>query len=72
MMKSSETDPKEKQDKNLEDASETNKTDENGAFIDNGKSKNYKGGDDPVNGPNYDEESEAADGDTSSTAGVFK
>jgi hypothetical protein len=71
-MKSSETDPGKKQDKNLEDASKTNKTDKNGAFIDNGKSKNYKGGDDSVNGPNYDKLSEGADGDTSSTAGVFK
>jgi hypothetical protein len=57
----------------LADASETNKTDKNGAFADkDGKSKNYKGGKDTVNGPNYDEKSDGADGDTSSVAGVFK
>ena len=71
-MKTNESGPGKKQDKTLEDASKTNETDKNGAFIDNGKSKNYKGGDDTVNGPNYDELSEGADGDTSAVSGVFK
>jgi hypothetical protein len=65
--------PSKRNDKVSADASETNKTDKNGAFTDkDGKSKNYKGGDDTINGPDYDEKSESADGDTSSVAGVFK
>ena len=60
-------------DKLTADASETNKTDKNGAYVDkDGKSKNYKGGEKTVNGPDYDKLSEGADGDTSSVAGVFK
>ena len=63
---------KKKQDNNI-DASKINKTDKNGAFIDkDGRSKNYKGGKDSVNGPNFDMESQAADGDTGQNAGVFK
>ena len=55
------------------DASEINKTDKNGAFTDkDGKSKNYKGGKDAVNGPNFNRDSEAVDGDTGQNAGVFK
>lgn len=65
-------DPK-RNDQLTADASETNKTDKNGAYVDtDGKSKNYKGGKKTVNGPNNDLLSEAADGDTSSVAGVFK
>jgi len=66
-------DPSNQKDKLTADASETNKTDENGAYIDkDGRSKNYKGGKDTVNGPDYDKLSENSDGDTSSVAGVFK
>jgi len=66
-------DPSKPKDALTADASDINKTDKNGAFVDkDGKSKNYKGGDETVNGPNYDEKSDGADGDTSSVAGVFK
>jgi hypothetical protein len=72
-MENSNNDPSTKKDTLTGDASETNKTDENGAFVDkDGKSKNYKGGEDTVNGPNWDKDSEGADGDTSQNAGVFK
>jgi len=68
-----DNDPSKNKDPLTRDASETNKTDKNGAFVDkDGKSKNYKGGESTENGPNYDKKSEGADGDTSSTAGVFK
>lgn len=66
-------DPSKRNDKLTADASETNKTDENGAYVDkNNKSKNYKAGKPTVNGPDYDKLSEDADGDTSSVAGVYK
>jgi len=62
-----------KKDQETRDAAEINKTDKNGAFVDkDGHSKNYKGGEKTINGPNFDKKSKAADGDTSSTAGVFK
>jgi hypothetical protein len=38
----------------------------------NKKSKNYMEGDDDVNGPNFDKDSEGADGDTTVNAGIFK
>jgi hypothetical protein len=72
-METKNNDPGERKVPLTADATETNKTDKNGAFTDkDGRSKNYKGGTDTVNGPNYDEKSEGADGDTSSVAGVFK
>ena len=40
--------------------------------IDSDESRNYMEGDDDVNGPEWDKSSTSADGDTSSTAGVFK
>jgi hypothetical protein len=65
--------PVSKQDLENIDASKINKTDKNGAFTDkDGKSKNYKGAGESVNGPNFDKPSKGAEGDTSSTAGVFK
>jgi hypothetical protein len=72
-METTSNDPLNKKDQEIRDASETNKTDKNGAFVDkDGKSKNYKGGDDTANGPNWNEDSEGVDGDTSQNAGVFK
>ena len=72
-METSNNDPSNKNDQQNKDASETNKTDKNGAFVDkDGKSKNYKGGEATVNGPNWNKDSEGVDGDTSQNAGVFK
>jgi len=65
--------PVQKTLENTDDASKINKTDKHGAFTDrDGKSKNYKGGKDTVNGPNFKRESKAVDGDTGQNAGVFK
>jgi hypothetical protein len=75
-MKNAMEHPVEKQGgKNIEaiDASKINKTDKNGAYDDSdGRSKNYKGGKDSVNGPDLEKMSKEADGDTSENAGVFK
>jgi hypothetical protein len=72
-MKSVSNNPLKERDRFNKDASQTNKTDKFGAFVDeDGRSKNYKGGDATINGPNFNETSEAADGDTSSNAGVSK
>ena len=71
-MNSFNIDPSSKKDE-TKDAAEINKTDKNGAFDDSdGKSKNYKGGADTVNGPNMNEKSEDVDGDTGENAGIFK
>jgi hypothetical protein len=40
--------------------------------VNSDKSKNYKGGDDPVNGPNWDRVSRNDDGCTSGNAGFYK
>jgi hypothetical protein len=56
-----------------EDIPETRSDEEKkGVYSNNDKSRNYKYGDDDVNGPDWDEDSKDADGDTGQNAGVFK
>jgi hypothetical protein len=72
VMKNINADPS-KKDGKTKDASDINKTDKNGAYVDkDGKSKNYEGGEATVNGPDYDKMSEGVEGDTGENAGVFK
>jgi len=61
--------------KNDATASFPNAEKESAAEINNNgdeKSKNYMRGDDGINGPNMDEDSQEADGDTTVNAGVHR
>lgn len=62
-------------DKNNATKSFPNAEKASAAAINNGgdkKSKNYKRGDDGINGPNMDKDSKGVDGDTTVNAGIYR
>jgi len=73
-MKNIEIDPRTKQDQKRDNSSDDTDDDkELGSDEEQRHSaRNYKGGPDGIEGPNYDQYSEGEDGDTSVNAGIFK
>ncbi len=74
-MKSVNHDPGKKQGQNQGNHPSANlKTGKKSVYsdVDSDRSRNYKGGDDPVNGPNWDLPSRDEDGGTGANTGFYK
>jgi len=74
-MKSINDDPRDKQGQNKGNDSLTSSDADSEQLSDEERrhrARNYKSGEDDIEGPNYDEYSEGEDGDTSLNAGIFK